>query len=293
MKKILLSAIFFSALTSMAIPAANAQVSIGVNITVAPPALPVYEQPFCPGDGYIWTPGYWNYGPDGYYWVPGEWVLAPEPGLLWTPGYWGFVGGFYRWHHGYWGVHVGYYGGIVYGFGYTGIGFGGGMWVGNVYRYNTAVTRVNSTVIHNTYVNNTYIVNNVHNTNRYSYNGPGGMTRKPTAEERTFSSERHVPATAQQRHFAVQASKDRNQLASSNNGHPRRLFGENRESESANSGLSQKVDKQARFKNNGDGQMQRVRNHPQKTSREFSKEAKSERKAERRAERKEERRRKQ
>jgi len=32
---------------------------IGVSIMIAPPPLPVYEQPFCPEDGYMWTPGYW------------------------------------------------------------------------------------------------------------------------------------------------------------------------------------------------------------------------------------------
>ncbi len=43
-----------------------------------------------PGDGYVWTPGYWAWGDDiqDYYWVPGTWVPAPEPEYLWTPGYW-------------------------------------------------------------------------------------------------------------------------------------------------------------------------------------------------------------
>lgn len=61
--------------------AAFAQFSISVSF--APPELPVYEQPLCPGDGYLWTPGYWAYAvdDDGYYWVPGTWVMAPEPGL--------------------------------------------------------------------------------------------------------------------------------------------------------------------------------------------------------------------
>ena len=59
----------------------SAQVFVSVNF--APPALPVYEQPLCPAEGYLWEPGYWAWGPDyGYYWVPGTWVLAPEPGLL-------------------------------------------------------------------------------------------------------------------------------------------------------------------------------------------------------------------
>jgi hypothetical protein len=40
----------------------------------APPPLPDYEQPQAPGDGYLWTPGYWAWGGGGYYWVPGGWV---------------------------------------------------------------------------------------------------------------------------------------------------------------------------------------------------------------------------
>ena len=81
----------------------------------------------------MWTPGYWAYGDDGYYWVPGTWVPAPYVGALWTPGYWGWGGGLYVWHPGYWGPHVGYYGGVNYGFGYMGIGFVGGMWAGSAF----------------------------------------------------------------------------------------------------------------------------------------------------------------
>jgi hypothetical protein len=66
-----------------------------VSITIAPPALLVYEQPSCPADGYIWVPGYWAYGDDGYYWVPGVWVEPPRMGVLWTPGYYGFDSGAY------------------------------------------------------------------------------------------------------------------------------------------------------------------------------------------------------
>jgi len=45
--------------------AAPAQVVISVGF--APPELPVYEQPICPGDGYIWTPGYWAWDGEDYY----------------------------------------------------------------------------------------------------------------------------------------------------------------------------------------------------------------------------------
>src|SRR5258708_26062136 len=96
--------------------ASSAQVL--VSITLAPPLLPVYVQPAIPAPGYIWTPGYWAYGPDGYYWVPGTWVLPPAVGVLWTPGYWGWRSGFYAWNAGYWGPRVGFYGGVTYGFVY-------------------------------------------------------------------------------------------------------------------------------------------------------------------------------
>ena len=52
---------------------------------------------------------------------------------------------------GYWGPHVGFYGGINYGFGYFGAGYDGGYWRGRDFYYNRSVTRVNTTVIHNVY----------------------------------------------------------------------------------------------------------------------------------------------
>lgn len=69
-----------------AIPAASfAQISVGIAVHIAPPVLPVYVQQICPGDGYIWTPGYWAYGDDDYYWVPGTWVLAPGSAFFGRP----------------------------------------------------------------------------------------------------------------------------------------------------------------------------------------------------------------
>src|ERR1700733_14240137 len=82
------------------------QAQVAVQITVAPPEFPVYVQPVCPVDGYIWTPGYWAYDDGGYYWVPGVWIAPPTVGFLWTPCYWGFDNGIYVWHAGYWGEHV-------------------------------------------------------------------------------------------------------------------------------------------------------------------------------------------
>ena len=110
-----------------------------ISVGFAPPPLPIYEQPFCPGPDFIWTPGYWAYDEDveDYYWVPGEWVRAPVVGYLWTPGYWGWSDSLYVWHAGYWGPHVGYYGGIDYGFGYAGHGYYGGHWDHGTFVYNT------------------------------------------------------------------------------------------------------------------------------------------------------------
>src|SRR5206468_2106057 len=107
-----------------------------------PPPLLVYDQPPAPDPDYLWTPGYWAWGPEGYYWVPGCWVAAPYEGALWTPGYWAYVGGRYRFHHGYWGLHIGFYGGIDYGYGYFGHGYYGGYWDHNHFRYNAAVNHI-------------------------------------------------------------------------------------------------------------------------------------------------------
>ena len=158
--------------------------AIGITVAFAPPPLPIYEQPVCPGDGYIWTPGYWAYGDDfdDYYWVPGTWVLAPEAGFLWTPGYWGWGGSGFVFYDGYWGPQVGFYGGINYGFGYFGVGFAGGRWDNGHFFYNRAVSNVNVTIIHNVY-NTTVSETTV---NHVSYNGgEGGITARPTAGRRS------------------------------------------------------------------------------------------------------------
>ena len=199
--------------------AALAQVSVGISVHVGPPALPVYEQPACPGDGFIWIPGYWYWGPDGYFWVPGTWVIAPRVGFLWTPGYWGWGGGVYIWHPGYWGPHIGFYGGINYGFGYTGVGYAGGYWRGGAFVYNRAVSNVNVTVVHNTY-NQTVINNNV-TVNRVSYSGgAGGVAARPTPAEQSAAREQHVAPTTLQSQHERASGDNRALLASSNHGRP-------------------------------------------------------------------------
>ncbi len=205
----------------LTLPAAEAHAGIFVSVAIAPPALPVYVQPPLPAPGYIWTPGYWAYGDAGYYWVPGVWVHPPRVGLLWTPGYWGFAGGFYGWHAGYWGPHVGFYGGVNYGFGYGGIGFCGGMWRGGAFAYNGAVANFGGVHVTNVYVDRTVVVHNtIYNANHVAFNGPGGIDRQPSAEEARFASEQHVAPTANQMQHQNMAARDRSQLASVNHGRP-------------------------------------------------------------------------
>jgi hypothetical protein len=194
---------------------------VGISITIGPPALPVYEQPLCPAEGYIWTPGYWayDYDDDDYYWVPGTWVLAPEIGFLWTPGYWAWVDERFVFYEGYWGPHVGFYGGIVYGFGYFGVGYEGGRWENGQFYYNRSVNNVNVTNIRNVY--NTTVINNTTTVNRVSYNGgPGGTNARPTPVEEAAVHERHIPPVAVQTQHAQAARANPQQRASVSHGKP-------------------------------------------------------------------------
>ena len=183
-----------------------------------PPPLPTYQQPEAPAPNYLWTPGYWSYSPVGYYWVPGAWVFAPYPGALWTPAYWGFFGNRYRFYHGYWGPHIGFYGGINYGFGYTGSGYHGGYWNGNNFYYNRAVNRVNVTRVTNVY-NRTVVVNN--NYNRISYNGGrGGIPVRPQPAEIAAMRGPRTPPMSAQIQNQRQAAQNRQQFYTQNKGRP-------------------------------------------------------------------------
>src|SRR5215471_14806001 len=214
-----LRSLLFAAFLALPFAASFAQVEFSVGW--APPALPVVVQPACPVAGYIWTPGYWGWDSYyyDYYWVPGVWVPPPRVGLLWTPGWWGWSNGAYAFNQGYWGPTVGFYGGVNYGFGYTGNGYWGGRWSGNTFQYNTAVTRVNKTIINN----NTYINNNFNrnvNANRTSFNGGNnGIKAEPNAEQRNaMANAKKEGPTSQQLERQKLASNDQNLRASVNKG---------------------------------------------------------------------------
>jgi hypothetical protein len=218
-------------------PVANAQ--------EPPPALPDYVQPPCPGDGYIWQPGYWAWSPSGYYWVPGAWVEAPYEGALWTPGYWGFYSGRYWLHPGHWGLHIGYYGGINYGFGYFGVGYEGGYWNGGRFNYNRVYSRLNERRVHNVYSynagdrgfanressnreNNNYNNNRNDNRNNNSNSRPsfrggqGGVQFRPQSSDAAAFREPTAPRMNTQVQHEQKYQSNRGQFANTNQGRPAR-----------------------------------------------------------------------
>ncbi|HLK71384.1 MAG TPA: hypothetical protein VKT19_05475 [Steroidobacteraceae bacterium] len=182
--------------------------------------MPVYVQPEMPAQGYLWVPGYWAWDDNGdyYYWVPGTWVLPPEPGLLWTPGYWGWSDGVYLWHEGYWGRHVGFYGGVDYGFGYGPRGYDGGYWDHGVLYYNTAVNRVPPDFRGHVYH---HPVPGGGEPGRVSFNGgEHGVHVQPTREQLEVAHEPHVMPIGAQRQLASSASHNQQLRADFNHGHP-------------------------------------------------------------------------
>jgi len=206
---------------------ASSFAGVFISVGFAPPMLPVYDQPPCPEDGLMWTPGYWAYGPDGYYWVPGAWVPAPYEGALWTPGYWGWSGGMFVFHEGYWGRHVGYYGGVNYGFGYGGIGFAGGEWRGGRFAYNTAVMRVDTRFVHVTFMDRGRVDRGfVDRGSRIAFSGgPGGIRHQPMPQERFAEHEQHMDRTTFQTEHVNAAMHDRAAYFNNNHGRPSTLAG--------------------------------------------------------------------
>ncbi len=201
---------------------ASSFAGVFISVGFAPPMLPVYDQPPCPEEGLMWMPGYWAYGDEGYFWVPGTWVPAPYEGALWTPPYWGWSEGLFVFHPGYWGRHVGYYGGVNYGYGYMGVGFVGGMWRGHDFVYNRAVMRVDDRHVRNTYEDRNIVERNtVVNEGHVAFSGgPGGIRHDAMPEERLGEHENHLGATSFQVSHESSAMGDRNAYATRNGGHP-------------------------------------------------------------------------
>jgi hypothetical protein len=128
------------------------------------------------------------------------------------------VGGRYRFHHGYWARHIGFYGGINYGFGYFGVGYEGGYWNGPHFYYNTVITHVNRDRVRDVYVHNVTVNREP---GRVSFNGGrGGLQVRPRpAELSALHEQRYAPMQAQVQ-VRDQASHNRQQFYSANHGRP-------------------------------------------------------------------------
>jgi hypothetical protein len=131
-------------------------------------------------------------------------------------------------HDGYWGPHVGYYGGVNYGFGYGGIGFAGGEWRGHVFAYNTAVMHVDRRYVHETFEDRARVERSiVARDNRVAYSGgPGGIHHEPGPEERMAERDQHVTATRFQQQHMQTAMSDRTSYAKNNGGRPSHVAAE-------------------------------------------------------------------
>jgi len=81
MRKLLTPKILLFLFVLLVFPA-HSFAQVAISVAIGPPALPVYAQPPCPTEGFMWTPGYWGWRTEGYYWVPGVWVAPPRAGVL-------------------------------------------------------------------------------------------------------------------------------------------------------------------------------------------------------------------
>ena len=209
-------------LLSLIPAAAMSQVSVGIGIGVAihaaPPPLPVYVQPPIPGDGLHVDTGLLGMG-------SGRLLLGA--GRVGAPAYgWRTLDARLLGLHGrrLWlasrllGSHVGFYGGVNYGFGYGGVGFAGGAWRGGAFAYNSAVMNVGEGVVHNTYIDRTVVNNTV--VNRTSFNGAGGVMARPTSFEQSAMNEHHFEPTGMQTQHFNAAANDPGQRFSANGGRP-------------------------------------------------------------------------
>jgi hypothetical protein len=196
-----------------------------ISVNLMPPPLPAYDQPPCPDQNLIWTPGYWAWFQNDYYWVPGAWVEPPFPGAMWTPGYWNWshhLFTMYTWHSGYWSYHVGYYGGVNYGYGYGGFGYSGGVWHDGLFAYNLEIVRVDDRYVRETFrdpglVDQGYIDRN----NHAGFNGgPGGVSYQISPGEQAVEHERHWEATSFQQQYEGRFRDDRSYWYRTNQGRP-------------------------------------------------------------------------
>jgi hypothetical protein len=139
-------------------------------------------------------------------------------------------------------MHIGFYGGINYGFGYVGLGYEGGYWNGTRFFYNRNYNHLNTRVVRNVYSYNAgnrggYAGNRggVNAGGRGSYNagsrgasgagpsfngGARGVQAQPRPAEAAAAREPYAPRMSTQVQHAQSYASNRGQLASQNHGRP-------------------------------------------------------------------------
>ena len=127
-------------------------------------------------------------------------------------------------------MHIGFYGGINYGFGYVGFGYEGGYWNGGHFFYNRVYNNINVRVVHNTY--NYRAVNrgsygggnnfnhNYNNNPRPSYRGGSGVQYRPQPSEGAAAHEPTAPRMNTQVQHEQSYGGVRGQFANQNHGRP-------------------------------------------------------------------------
>ena len=194
----------------MTLPATQAHAGVFISVGFAPPALPVYVQPPLPHRATYGrqatgrmamrgTIGFREYG-----------FRRRERAFCGRRATGDSEADSMRWHPGYWGPHVGFYGGVNYGFGYGGVGFFGGEWRGGVFAYNRAVANFGGVHVTNVYEDRTVIEHNtIVNTNHVSFNGGAGIQARPSPKEIQAEHEHHMQPTANQMQHESIAAQDR------------------------------------------------------------------------------------
>ena len=73
---------------------------VNIDIDVAPPPARVEVVPG-PRQGWVWAPGYWQWGGHQHVWVGGHWIRERR-GYHWVPDAWVGNGPHYHYVRGHW-----------------------------------------------------------------------------------------------------------------------------------------------------------------------------------------------
>ena len=93
---LLAGALTLTALTAPAIA------QIHVYIGSAPPPLRYETRPPMPGQGYVWTDGYWANSGGHYVWRGGAWQRPPYAGAYWSHPHYDHYDRGWQVHEGHW-----------------------------------------------------------------------------------------------------------------------------------------------------------------------------------------------